>query len=61
MGYYKIEFEANGKSKHDIYFADSAQQAVDYCRRDYSHIGDYRTTRVYKDTGARWEVTEAWE
>lgn len=61
MGYYRIEFQANGRSKHDIYFAYNAQQAVDYCRRDYAYIGDYRTQRVWKDAGDRWEITEAWE
>lgn len=59
--YYKVAFQANGKSKYDIYLEHSAQDAVDKCREEHAYIGDYRTERVWKDTGEAWEVTEAWE
>ena len=60
-GYYRIEFDANRKSRHDIYFANNAQKAVDYCRRDYEFLGELKIRRVYKDCGIMWKTTEAWE
>lgn len=61
MGYFRISFYLNGKSKDDIYFANNAQDAVNYCRRDWSYMGDLKIYQVHKDAGTSWKVTDAWD
>ena len=61
IGYYKIEMILNGKDRRDIEFGYNAQDAVDHVRRDWAYMGELKITRVYKDCGNRWEITEAWD